>query len=167
LVLDGSANGLTAASPAGGNFVALFSAFPAGTGPLTQTISGLTAGQTYTLTFWMAAGQQMGFSGATTDQLTVSLGTSSKTTGTLSVASEGFSPWQQVTESLTADSTTDVLSFLASGSPSGMPPVVLLDGVDLESGTPPVADTTSTVLLFGFALAIMGVAPLSRRLCRN
>ena len=33
-----------------------------------QVISGLTAGMTYTLSFWQAAGQQQGFSGATTEQ---------------------------------------------------------------------------------------------------
>ena len=39
-----------------------------------QTISGLTAGTTYTLQFQQAAGQQIGFSGPTTEQWKVFLG---------------------------------------------------------------------------------------------
>ena len=39
-----------------------------------QTISGLTAGTTYTLQFQQAAGQQTGFTGDTTEQWKVFLG---------------------------------------------------------------------------------------------
>ena len=38
-----------------------------------QVINGLTAGTTYTLSFWQAAGQQQGFSGDTTEQWKVFL----------------------------------------------------------------------------------------------
>ena len=40
------------------------------------SISGLIVGQTYTLGFFQAASQQIGFTGATTNQWIVSLGTS-------------------------------------------------------------------------------------------
>lgn len=40
-----------------------------------QTVAGLTAGITYTLQFQQAAGQQVGFSGQTTEQWLVDLGT--------------------------------------------------------------------------------------------
>jgi hypothetical protein len=41
-----------------------------------RKLSGLTVGQTYTLSFYQAASQQTGFSGKTTDQWYVGLGTS-------------------------------------------------------------------------------------------
>lgn len=168
---NGSANGFNSAGPTGGNFVALAGAFLNQNSttplPITQSISGLTQGQTYTLSFFWAAIQQAGVAGATTEHLTASLGASSQTTGTVNIPHAGFSGWMEQTDTFVADGSTDVLSFLAGGTPLGDPPFVLLDDIDLEPGTPPVADTTSTVLLFGFGLAVMGFAPLSRRLCRN
>ena len=41
-----------------------------------RQLTGLTVGQTYTLSFYQAASQQTGFTGDTTDQWVVSLGTS-------------------------------------------------------------------------------------------
>jgi len=43
------------------------------------SVTGLTVGTTYTLSFYQAASQQTGFSGATTEQWIVSLGTSGLT----------------------------------------------------------------------------------------
>jgi hypothetical protein len=63
---NGVANGLPATGPVGGYFVAQDSAFQQGT--LSQTINGLTAGQTYQVGFWWAAAQQEGFTGATESQ---------------------------------------------------------------------------------------------------
>ena len=128
---NGSANGLPATSPDGGNFVALDSAFQVGA--LSQTISGLTPGDTYAVSFYWAGAQQYGFTGPTIDNLTVSLGSSSMTTNTVNLASHGFAPWTQVTFDLKADSTSDVLSFLALGGPAGVPPFALLDGVSMQS----------------------------------
>ncbi len=44
-----------------------------------QPLTGLVGGNTYTLSFWQAAGQQTGFSGATTEQWIVFLGTAAPT----------------------------------------------------------------------------------------
>ena len=65
--------GFSVTVPAGTNF------FQADGNPdfentIFQTVSGLTAGTTYTLQFQQAAGQQVGFSGATTEQWKVFLG---------------------------------------------------------------------------------------------
>ncbi len=49
---NGSANGLPASSPDGGNFVAADGAV--GQYPISQTISGLIVGDTYTVGFWWA-----------------------------------------------------------------------------------------------------------------
>ncbi len=53
--------------PSGGNFIQA-DGNPIYETSFNQVLTGLSIGQTYTLTFWQAAGQQQGFSGATTEQ---------------------------------------------------------------------------------------------------
>lgn len=169
--------------PPGGNFVQA-DGNPSYESTFDQSITGLTSGTTYTLSFWEAAGQQTSFSGATTEQWIVSLGTQpltvtvtgsggtgtgkySNTDGSASVVastlmntpSQGVSPWQLVTLSLTADATTDVLSFLAwgdGGSTANEPPTVFLAGVNSPALPEPVS-----LSLFGVGL--VGLAGVVRR----
>jgi hypothetical protein len=148
---NGSANGL-GPSPNGGNFVALDGAFQPGA--LSQTINGLTAGQSYTLSFYWAGAQQSGFVGANTEQLVVSFGSQTQDTPVLSNASQGFTGWQQQTMTFTADGSSDVLSFLAFGTPSGVPPFSLLDGVSLNAATPEVGSWLMTFTILAFVLAL-------------
>jgi hypothetical protein len=156
---DGSANGLPPTSPAGGNFVAANGAFEVGA--INQTITGLIVGQTYQLSFWWAAAQQHSFSGPTTEGWDVSLGGQTHDTAVLNNPSHGFSGWMAQTFDYTATSTSEVLSFLAVGTPSGEPPMSLLDGVDLEQQTVP--DASSTILLAGLGIFGLLVAPRLRR----
>jgi hypothetical protein len=156
------ANGFTA-SPNGGAFAALDSYVTANAGvtvgPISQTINGLVAGKTYALSFYWAGAQQAGYTGATTDQLLVSLGAQTVDTSILNVASQGFSGWTQTTLDFTATGTSELLSFLAQGTPAVTdPPFALLDGVDLEQVTPPAPDVASTLGLFGFAAVALGFA---------
>ena len=72
----------------GGNYVALDADY--GTAGMTQTLTGLTAGTTYNVSFAWAGAQQTGYTGGTTDNLIVSLGDSHKTTQTINVANNGF-----------------------------------------------------------------------------
>lgn len=145
-------------SPAAGNIVEA-DGNPNYEGVISQTLTGLTVGQTYTLGFYQAAGQQTGFTGATTEQWIVSLGKSALSvhssgsntdtykntdngasiaaTTLMNTPSKGDTPWEYVTVNLTADATTDVLSFLAwgdGGSTVNEPPIVFLSG--LNSPTP-------------------------------
>jgi hypothetical protein len=143
---SGSPNGLPATSPDGGYFVALDSDFQPGA--LSQTISGLTAGNSYNLSFWWAGAQQAGFSGASTDQLQVSLGAQTLTTPVVNNAEHGFTGWQQATLSFTADSSSEVLSFLAVGAPA-VPPFALLDGVSLTASAVP---DNATIVVSAFVL---------------
>jgi hypothetical protein len=131
---NGSANGLPASSPDGGNFVAADGAFQVA--PIQQTINGLTPGDQYTVSFWWAGAQQSGFTGATTEQWMVSLGAQTQSTAILSNLSHGFTGWQQQSFTYTATSASEVLSFLAVGTPAGVPPFSLLDGVTLNASTP-------------------------------
>jgi hypothetical protein len=165
---DGSNNGLPATSPDGGYYVALDGDFQ--NSALSQTITGLTVGDTYTVGFWWAASQQYGFNGATVQAMNVCLGTSaasyvnsgsqplsggtnaasnlscsgsSGSTATYDLPGHGFSGWQYQTFDLTANNTSDVLSFLAYGNVQ-LPPFALLDGVSLT----PAPEPGSLPLLF-------------------
>jgi hypothetical protein len=154
---NGSPNGLPATSPAGGNFVAL-DADPLFRGALSQTINGLTAGKSYVAGFYWAGAQLSTTSGPTTEQLQVSLGSQTQLTGVVNNASEGFTGWQHQTLTFTADSTSDTLSFLAIGTPSGLPPFVLLDGVSLTAVPEP-----ATLSLLAIGLVGVGALRLRRR----
>ena len=131
---DGSANGLTE-SPTGGNFLAADG--DSGVGPISQTVNGLTVGYTYNLTFSWAAAQQYGFNGATTEAWAVTLGSNTVSTSVVADPSHGFVPWMQASFYFKASSNSEVLSFLAAGTPAGTPPFSLLDGVSLVAAPEP------------------------------
>jgi hypothetical protein len=146
---NGSNNGLTASSPDGGNYIGADGAYQVGA--ITQSITGLTVGQQYSVGFYYAGAQQDGFSGATTEQWLVSLGNSAQqATSILHDTNHGFTGWNHATFTFTADSTSDVLSFLASGTPDGEPPFSLLDGVTFTA----VPEPTSIVLMGAGLLAL-------------
>jgi hypothetical protein len=143
---DGSANGLPASSPNGGNFVALDGDYE--TAALSQTISGLTVGKQYTVGFDYGFSQQEGFTGDTVQNLTVAFGANpSYTTPNYTLPSEGFSGWLSKSVTFVADSTTDTLSFLAYGN-KPVPPFALVDGVTLTDTVPEPAS---------WALMVVGV----------
>ena len=166
----GSINGF-GASPDGGAFLALDGDYQ--TDSVTQTITGLTAGDTYAVSFYWAAAQQESFTGATIQAMNVCLGTtgesykntstqplsgatdapsnincagSGASTALIDLANHAFSGWQSETVDLTANSTSDVLSFLAYGNVQ-LPPFALLDGVSMNQVTP--EPSTLPLLLTG------------------
>jgi hypothetical protein len=154
---NGGASTLPATDPAGGNFVAADGAYEQGA--ITQTVTGLTVGKTYQLTFYNAAAQQQGFDGATTEKWTVTLGSQAFTTPTINLAAHSFSGWSQVTFYYTATATSETLSFLAAGTPNGEPPFSLLGGVDLE----PVPDFSNWMVFAGFGAVCMAFEVGRRR----
>ncbi len=141
---NGSANGLPAASPTGGNYLALDGAYQQA--PIQQTINNLIVGDHYSVSFYWAGAQQYNYSGATTEQFDVSLGSQMQATNIVSDVSHGFTGWARTTFNYTATSTSEVLSFLAQGTPGGEPPFSVLDGVDVEHNVP---EPTSLGLLAG------------------
>ncbi len=167
--LNGSANGFTDTSPnqasnPSANFLAADGdpGFP-GTG-ISQTISTpLVTGQQYTLSYYWAASQYTDESGATQSGWTVMLGTQQLVDGTVvnaSIPGKGFSGWNH--ESVTfnySGGSSDLLSFLVIGGPSGLPPVALLDSVSLDAATPEPA----TVVLMGVGLLGIVAIKLRRR----
>jgi hypothetical protein len=182
-------------SPVGGNFVQA-DGNPVFESGFNQTITGLTPGTTYTLSFYQAAGQQQGFGNGqpTTEQWIVSLGTVGLTVSTnggpvdpiygptgsyssgdknasiaisqrMTTPSGGATPWEYVSVSLTADATTDLLSFLAwgdNGSTVNLPPMVFLSGVNSQNvlSSTPEPGMLSLLLV---AITVFGVAVIIRR----
>jgi hypothetical protein len=155
---NGSNNGLPASSPAGGYYVGQDADFPGHNQPIQQTLTGLTAVQSYTVTFRWAAAQQEGYNGATLQHWDVSFGGSTQSTPTFSLPNHGFSGWMPASMTFTADATSDVLRFLAVGSPA-IPPFTLLDGVSVIANNP-VPEPASLTLI---GTGLLGVAGYARR----
>ncbi len=156
---NGNNNGLTTCSPAaacGGTFIATDGAFQLA--KVQQTVSGLSIGTDYLLTFYQAAAQQTGFTGATTDQWSVTFGNSPATLSSLmSIGTAGFAAWNRVTMTFRATGTSQLLSFNAIGTPSSsQPPFALLDGVSLFA----VPEPATWALMLG---SVVGISALVRR----
>ncbi len=124
-------------SPDGGNFLGADDAYH--NSAITQTLTGLTEGDTYAVTFDWAAAQQAGFANGNGTQSgwSVSFGNTAAPTVSATIPDAGFSGWQTTTLTFQADGTSDVLSFLAAPPTDGAPPFSLLDGVSVN-------DTTTT-----------------------
>jgi hypothetical protein len=158
---NGHNNGLTS-SPQGGSYMA-FDSDPEFAGAFSQTIAGLTVGDTYTLSFYAGGAQEI-FGGAppTTRTITAELGDETFTTPVIDTPGQGFSPWQLFSTTFTYTGGGNVLEFLANGGPGGAPPYALLDGVSLTSttgGTP--EPSTWVMIIAGFAG--LGLVARSRR----
>jgi hypothetical protein len=128
-------NGWNGLAPNGSNIMAMDGDYY--TQPLSQTITGLRSGETYTLSFDYAFAQQQGYTGATTQSLSVSLGGANVfASASDSLQSEGFSGWTHFSETIVANSSTEVLSFLPSATPA-VPPFALIANVSLASAPLP------------------------------
>ncbi len=140
-------------SPDGGNlFAATSQVGSSGRQQLSQTITGLTAGNEYTLSFYEGLGQRTGYSGATSGSWEVTFGSETYTSPTVNTPSGVFSGWTQRSTTFTASSASQLLMFVFNGSPSGRFPVGVLDGIWLGEPLPvPEIDPAS----FGSALALV------------
>ena len=151
----------TGSSPNGGAFMIL-DGDPNFTGPLSQTVNGLTVGQTYQLSFYWAGGELSNRTGYQTIDLTGSFGSSTFATPIVTNHAGSnpgdFSGWQLETFDFKATSVSQVLSFLAAGTPAAnLPPVAFLDGVSVVAVPEPGV----------WALMLAGIAGLGLALRRR
>ena len=144
-------------SPTGGNFVAI-DGDPGVQGSISQNVSGLKVGDTYQLSFSWGAGQVQSRTGQTTEQFQASLGGQSFLTNVVTNPSKGFTGWFTTTFDYTATATSEVLSFLSIGTPSGLPPIATLDGVSLVDVPEP-----ASIGLFALGLGLVGFYAMRRR----
>ncbi len=146
-------------SPGGDWFLASDGAFgSAALNPtISQTLMGLTPGQDYTVSFYQASAQQNEFTGDVTAGWTVGFGSASQAATTMNHASmDPVSSWAQQNLTFTASASSQLLSFMATGSPVGQPPFSLLSGISVEP-TNTTAVPTPALLpgLLGFGMTIL------------
>lgn len=155
---NGVNNGFTGSSN-GGYFLGADGDYARG--PVSQVINGLTVGDTYTLNFEWAASQFTDVIGDTTQQWQVSFGSETHSTSTVNLPQAGFSGWMNETMTFTATATSQTLTFLANGAPSGLPPFLLLDGVSMTgSVVPPISsvpEPTGMAMLAGGLVLLAGI----------
>lgn len=123
-------------------------------GSIQQTVGGLTVGASYSLDFNWAGAQQTGYSGATTEQWQVTFGSDTQSTATVNTPSQTFVGWQTASLNFTPTSTSQVLKFLAVGTPGGQPPWLLLNDVRLTSvaAVPEASPLLMSTILAGLGL---------------
>lgn len=145
-------------APGGYNFIAL-DGDPTIGSSISQSVTGLTIGSKYAVRFAWAAAQQHNESGPTTNRINVSFGQSQELTAIAAIGSHGFSGWKQETFTFRANATSEVVKFLASGTPVGFPPMALLSGgLSVE-----VVPEPETWAMFLVGAGAVGIAARRRR----
>jgi hypothetical protein len=161
------------ASPDGGNYY-LGDGDPSFTSALSQTVTGLVTNKFYTVSFYQAAGEENCLaddgppgcpppSGHITGQWNVTFGgttlPSALMTTPVNMSNPGsiLTGWNRQSLTFQATGTSQLLSFLAVGTPSGAPPLVFLDGITITEAAP----EPSAAALLGLGLVLV---PLGLRL---
>ncbi len=172
-VVGGTGGAIPNTSPGGGNVVVADGAVGYQVA-IYQTLTSLNPGTVYAVNFWYAAGQQYGFTGTTTEGWQVSLSSTAQLTQTAAngttiqdtpaqanggLAQGAFQGWAQQTFNFTASGSTQVLTFLSLGTPSGQPPVDFLSAVTVSAAPEP----GSMALIGGGLLSLAGLVRLRRK----
>jgi len=147
-----------ALSPNGGRFLASDGAYL--NGVETTSVTGLTVGTSYKLSFYQGLAQQsfvsntsaivghwdvnlggsvtpgVSFNGNIVNNGPVFTGGTTLSSTVMNAPHNGFSGWALETLTFTATATTEALNFYATGGPNGLPPFLLLDGVSIAPTVP-------------------------------
>jgi hypothetical protein len=167
--------GSVPASPDGGFFLGADGGYAVA--PISQAISGLAPNTTYQLSFYWAASQLTicdafgdPCKGNTVDDWKVTVDGQTFYSAPLPGYNETFGTfggWMDYSTTFTTGSSisSNLLTFLAGGTPIGEPPFLLLDGVTLTpvSATSSVPEPGPVALLAGGVLSLIGAVRLRRR----
>jgi hypothetical protein len=127
-----------------------------------QTVSGLTPGADYQLTFYSMSNHD----GVGMQDWQVTFGNSTQTSLLTTPNGDQSGSWVLSTMSFTASAATQALSFAAQYLPGSVPEMLDLDGVILEQvGAPPVpaVPEPETYALFGIGLLALRLAARRKR----
>lgn len=168
----GSGSVAITASPNGGSFFTMDPTYPTTNTVLTQSLTGLIVGSTYTLSFYQAAGQQKGFDALSgfSNTWNVKMTDSNNTVDlnqnapSLTIANHTFSGWTQVTMSVVATTASMTLQFLSTSNVgNGQPPFAMLDGISLTKNASAVPEPTALLLLGSAVAGLFGARRLRAR----
>jgi hypothetical protein len=128
---------------------------------VTQTLSGLTPGADYELTFYSMSNHD----GVGQQDWDVTFGNSSQTSLMSQPNANDTGNWTQTSMSFTADSASQALTFVAQYLPGSIPEILNLDGVVLEATTAvtPVPEPSTYAMLLAGLAALGFVMRRSRR----
>lgn len=154
-----------ATSPDGGNVLATWYVDAGMT--ISQTLSGLTAGNTYTLSFDEASADRAGtYYGPGKIGWQVSVGGTTLGNANVQVPGANSSTaWVVSSYTFVASASSEVLQFLSESTvPVAPEPILLLDGVKVQPQVAPVPEPSTWALTVAGLVAIGGFA---RRRQRN
>jgi hypothetical protein len=135
---------------------------------ISQVITGLTIGTPYQLSFDWAVGQcsvvfyPCGSTPTYNSGWDIAFGLSTDSVNSGAIPTQSFFGWNTYINTFTATATSQTLSFLSKGGPSGVPPFSLLDNVSLKK-----ADVPGPLGILGVATAYGYSRRLRRRIGRE
>lgn len=134
---------------------------------ISQVISGLSIGSAYELSFDWGAGVCKVVPPCNTPPpfnsgWDITFGSHTDSVNSGPVPFQSFSGWKTYSNIFTATATSQTLSFLSKGGPSGVPPLSLLDNVSLT-----MADAPGPLGILGVATAFGYSRRLRRRIGRD
>ncbi len=154
------------ASPNGGNFLAVYGDY--GRSKMSQTVSGLAVGTSYSFSFEYAGSQATDEFGETEQYWAVTGPGGSFNTPTRTNPSRSFSPWLTYSTTFVAASDSvdlDFEPFSSSTSGTGsLAAVLLLDNVQIRETTAPPAAAPAPLPVLGAGAALCWSQRLRRRL---